>query len=156
MHSPTSNEAYGTGETSLVEQNGDPVSDLLYESNFALVGLHEAAAATGNADYRQAEDRLAEYICRIQARSESHPELDGVWYRGFDFQRWQYWAADADVGWSLWSTETGWTQAEIISTLVLRQLNTSLWEYTVNSNISRQLDTWRRRMLPAEVTTSNR
>ncbi len=156
VHSPTSNEAYGTGETSLIEQNGDPVSDLLYESNFALVGLHEAAAATGNADYRQAEDRLAEYICRIQARSETHPELNGVWYRGFDFQRWQYWAADADVGWSLWSTETGWTQAEIISTLVLRQLNTSLWEYTVNSRISRQLDTWRRRMLPDEVTSSNR
>ena len=34
VRSPTSNEAYGTGETSLVEQNGDPVSDLLYECQF--------------------------------------------------------------------------------------------------------------------------
>ncbi|MEI6784188.1 MAG: glycoside hydrolase family 2 TIM barrel-domain containing protein, partial [Verrucomicrobiota bacterium] len=151
VHSPTSNEAYGTGETSLVEHNGDPVSDLLYESNFALVGLHEAAAATSNADYRKAEDKLAEYICRIQARSETHPDLDGVWYRGFDFHRWQYWAADADVGWSLWSTETGWTQAEILSTLVLRQLDTSLWEYTAASKISRPLDLWRKKMLPAEA-----
>ena len=148
VRSPNSNEAYGTGETSLVEHNGDPVSDLLYESNFALVGLHEAAAATGNAEYRQAEDKLAEYICRIQAKSEAHPELDGVWYRGFDFQRWQYWAADADVGWGLWSTETGWTQAEILSTLVLRQWHTSLWEYTAASKISRPLATWCRQMLP--------
>ena len=156
VRSPSSNEAYGTGETSLVEQNGDPVSDLLYESNFALIGLHEAAAATGNAEYRKAEDKLADYICRIQAKSETHPELDGVWYRGFDFQRWQYWAADADVGWSLWSTETGWTQAEILSTLVLRQLDTSLWEYTAASKISRPLDTWRQRMLPDEVTAAGR
>jgi hypothetical protein len=156
VRSPTSNEAYGTGETSLVEQNGDPVSDLLYESNFALVGLHEAAAATGNARYREAEDKLAEYICRIQATSETHPELDGVWYRGFDFQRWQYWAADADVGWSLWSTETGWTQAEILSTLVLRQLNTSLWEYTADSQIGQTLQAWRQRMLPDELTADGR
>jgi hypothetical protein len=77
--------------------------------------------------------------------------LDGVWYRGFDFQRWQYWAADADIGWSLWSTETGWTQAEILSTLVLRQLNTSLWDYTAASKISRPLDLWRKKMLPEEV-----
>ena len=74
--------------------------------------------------------------------------MDGVWYRGFDFRRWEYWGADADVGWSLWSTETGWTQAEIVSTLVLRQLRTSLWEYTAESEISGKLDRWRRRMLP--------
>jgi hypothetical protein len=156
VRSPTSNEAYGTGETSLVEQNGDPVSDLLYESNFALVGLHEAAAVTGEPEYRQAEDKLAEYICRIQAQSEAHPELDGVWYRGFDYQRWQYWAADADVGWSLWSTESGWTQAEILATLVLRQLKTSLWEYTASTKISQHLETWRPRMLPDQVTATDR
>ncbi len=156
MRSPTSNEAYGTGETSLVGQNGDQVSDLLYESNFALVGLHEAAAVTGDPEYRQAEDKLAEYICRIQAQSEAHPELDGVWYRGFDYQRWQYWAADADVGWGLWSTETGWTQAEILATLVLRQLNTSLWEYTAATKISQHLESWRPRMLPDSVTAAER
>lgn len=152
VHSPSANEAYGTGETALVEQNGDPVSDLLYESNFALVGLREATTATGNDEYRKAENKLAEYICRIQARSEAHPELDGVWYRGFDYERWEYWAADADVGWSLWSTETGWTQAEILSTLVLRQINTSLWEYTADSNISQPFDTWRKKMLPDDAT----
>jgi hypothetical protein len=150
VQSPAGNEAYASRETSLVEQNGDPVSDLLYECNFALLGLHEAAAATGIPAYRAAEDKLAHYICRIQARSEKHPELDGVWYRGFDFQRWEYWAADADVGWSLWSTETGWTQGELITTLVMRQLQTSVWDYSANATIARHLEEWGRRMLASD------
>ncbi|MFA6482587.1 MAG: hypothetical protein WCW62_08430, partial [Bacteroidales bacterium] len=46
---PQSNEAYGTNEASLIGQNGDRVSDLLYTTNFAFLGLHEAAMATGDA-----------------------------------------------------------------------------------------------------------
>lgn len=150
-----SNEAFGTGETALVQRNGDPNSDLLYEANFALVGLHEAAAATGDAFYRQAEDRLVDYLCRIQARSEAHPEFEGLWYRGFDFERWEYWGADADVGWGLWSVETGWTQGEILSTLVLRQLNTSLWEYLAPNRVGRHFDRARKVMLPEPKPTAD-
>ena len=146
--SPTGNGTYGTGETALVDQNGDPASDLLYEANFALLGLREATAATGNPTYRKAEDRLAEYICRIQASSAVHPELDGAWYRGFDYRCWDYWGSDGDIGWGLWSIETGWTQGELLSTLILRQLDTSLWDYTADSNISVHLKAWRPRMLP--------
>ena len=40
---PSSNGAYGTAETTLIQNNGDPNTDLLYTANFALVGLHEAA-----------------------------------------------------------------------------------------------------------------
>ena len=40
---PASNEAYGTGETPLMQEDGDPVSDQLYTSGFALLGLHEAS-----------------------------------------------------------------------------------------------------------------
>jgi hypothetical protein len=36
------------------------------------------------------EDRLADFLVRIQIRSESHSELDGAWYRGFDFEKWDY------------------------------------------------------------------
>ena len=39
----------GTFEAPLNQENSDPVSDLLYTTNFAFLGLHEAAAATGNA-----------------------------------------------------------------------------------------------------------
>ena len=42
---PQSNEAYGTGETPLIQKNGDPVSDQLYTTGFVLFALHEAVAA---------------------------------------------------------------------------------------------------------------
>ena len=137
---PESNEAYGTSEAPLIQQNGDPLCDLLYTSNFALVGLHEAAATTGERLYREAGDRLAAFLCRIQVRSETHPELDGGWFRAFDFRRWDYWASNADEGWGAWSIESGWTQAWITSVLALRQMGTSLWELTAGSRIAEHLD----------------
>ena len=137
---PQSNEAYGTSEAPLIQENGDPVCDLLYTSNFAFLGLHEAAAATGDPFYLHAADKLAELLCRIQVRSSVHPELDGAWMRAFDFRRWDYWASDSDDGWGVWSTETGWTQAWITSVLALRRLKTSFWDLTANSKIGRKME----------------
>jgi len=137
---PKSNDAYGTDEAPLIQQNGDPACDLLYTSNFAFLGLHEAAAATGDGFYLQAEERVAEFLCRIQVRSFVHPELDGAWFRAFDFKRWDYWASNSDWGWGAWSIETGWTQAWITSVLALRHLKTSFWDLTANSTIGRCLD----------------
>ena len=62
---------------------------------------------------------LAEFLCRIQIRSEKHPELDGGWFRAFDFKRWEYWASNGDAGWGAWSIETGWTQSWITAVLGL-------------------------------------
>ena len=137
---PKSNDAYGTDEAPLIQENGDPACDLLYTSNFAFLGLHEAAAATGDGFYLQAEERLAEFLCRIQVRSSVHPELDGAWFRAFDFKRWDYWASNSDWGWGAWSIETGWTQAWITSVLALRRLKTSFWDLTATSKIGRCLD----------------
>lgn len=124
----TSNEAYGTTETPLVQANGDPACDLLYTLNSGFLGLHEAAAATGDKRLREAEDRLAAFLCRIQTRCTRRPELDGTWFRAFDFGRWDYWASNADSGWGAWCVETGWVQGWIVTTLALRQLETTLWE----------------------------
>src|SRR6185369_2300301 len=90
---PQSNEAYGTNETPLIQSVGDPASDQLYTTGFALLGLHEAAAATGDAKLKLAEDNLAAFLCRIQIRSEKVPYIDGGWFRAFDYQRWDYWAS---------------------------------------------------------------
>ena len=116
-----SNEAYGTAESPLIHANGDPACDLLYTTNFAFLGLHEAAAATGEPFYRQAEEKLAKFFCRVQVRSESHPELDGGWFRGFDFKHWDYWASNADTGWGVWCLETGSSQSWITAVLAFRQ-----------------------------------
>ncbi len=142
---PQSNDQYGTSEAPLIQQNGDPACDLLYTSTSAFLGLHEAAAATGDASYRQAESKLAEFLCRIQVRSSVHPELDGAWFRAFDFKRWDYWASNSDWGYGPWSTETGWQQAWITSVLAMRHLRTSLWDLTANSKIARHMD----KLLPA-------
>ncbi|MPY89991.1 MAG: hypothetical protein GEU99_18970 [Luteitalea sp.] len=133
---PKTNEEYGKSEAPLIQKNGDPVTDLLYTSNFAFLGLHEAAAATGEASYREAADRLAQYLCRIQVSSERHPELDGAWFRAFDFGRWAYWASNADHGWGAWSIETGWTQGWITAVLALRQMSTSVWDITAESRVA--------------------
>ena len=148
---PANNEAYGTGETTLVQANGDPNTDLFYTMNFALVGLHEAAAATGEALYSDAEEKIARFYCRVQVQSEAQPQLDGGWFRGFDYRRWEYWGSDADIGWSLYSMETGWISGEVLSVLALRQMKTSLWDLTATSTTSRHFNAWRERMLPDEV-----
>jgi len=137
---PKTNEAYGTSEAPLIQENGDPLCDLLYTTNFAFVGLHEAAAITGESIYREAEDRLTDFLCRIQVTSDTRPELEGAWFRAFDFGRWDYWASNADLGWGAWCVESGWTQGWITSVLAMRQLDTSLWQLTRNNQIRQHLD----------------
>jgi hypothetical protein len=152
---PASNEAYGTSETPLIQTNNDKVSDLLYTTNFAFLGLHEAAAATGDPYYREAENRLADYLCRIQVRSDNHPELDGAWFRAFDFNRWEYWASSGDAGWGAWSIEAGWTQSWITTILGLRHLKTSVWELTADSQIEKDFESIRKQMIPDKMLNKN-
>ena len=145
---PASNAEYGTNEASLIHVNGDPVSDLLYTTNFAFLGLHEAAAATGDIYYREAEDKLAAFLCRIQVQSDSHPELDGAWFRAFDYNRWEHWASNSDAGWGAWSTETGWTQGWITSVLALRLMDTSLWDISEDSSAGQYFEGNLKIMIP--------
>ncbi len=144
---PQSNAEYGTSEASLIQENGDPVADMLYTCNFAFLGLHEAYAATGDEQYRIMADRLAEFLVRIQVKSETHPELDGGWFRAFDYKRWEYWGSNADAGWGAWSIETGWTQAWIPTVLSLRELNLNLWDISKNSQIAKHWPQIHPRML---------
>ena len=146
---PESNEAYGRQEAPLIHQNGEPVCDLLYTSNFAFLGLHEAAAATGDPRIREAEEKLARFLCRIQVRSEAQPSLDGGWFRAFDFGRWEAWGSNADSGgWGAWCIESGWTQGWIVSLLAMRQTNTTLWDMARASGIGNHFEKWRNPLLP--------
>lgn len=146
---PKSNAEYGKTESPIIQENGDPACDLLYTCNFALMGLHEAAAATGgDAFYADAEKKLAEFLCRIQIRSEDRMELDGGWYRAFDFKTWEYWGSNGDNGWGAWSIETGWTQGWICSALALRQMKTSFWDLASESQVKKHLDELVAAMLP--------
>ncbi|NIA28585.1 MAG: hypothetical protein GWP06_01570 [Actinobacteria bacterium] len=146
-----SNAAYGTNEAPLIQENGDPVADMLYTSNFAFCSLTEAAAATGDERIKRAVKKLADFMVRIQVRSETHPELDGAWYRGFDFNRWEYWASNADAGWGVWCTETGWTQGWIASMLMMYELNSNVWDFSADSKIADHFEMYREKMLPGRL-----
>ena len=123
---PRSNEEYGTTEAALIQQNGDPACDLVYTVNYAFIGLHEASMATGDSFYIDAENKLADFLCRIQVKSKSQNYLDGCWMRGFDYELWEYYGSSADNGWGAWCVESGWTNTWIAATFALRQLKRGL------------------------------
>jgi hypothetical protein len=135
-----SNEAYGLHEAPLIFENGDPVADMLYTSNFAFFSLNEAAHATGNPRYFEAVGKLSDFLTRIQVKSDRFPDLDGAWFRAFDYQRWDFWASNADVGWGAWGTLTGWTQSWIVATQVMVVQNQSYWALTSESGVAAPFD----------------
>jgi hypothetical protein len=130
------NEDYGTDEGSLIFRNGDQISCMIYTNNFALFSLHEAARATGNPKYLAAATKLADFLTRIQVNSTKHKDLDGAWFRAFDFGKWDYWASNSDAGWGAWCTLTGWIQSWIVTTQVQLQEKQSFWEVTGKSRIA--------------------
>jgi hypothetical protein len=144
---PRSNEAYGTNEASLIAKNGDPVSDLLYTTNFAFLGLHEASYILKDPKIKESVDLLAKFLCRIQVKSDKHPEINGGWMRAFDYEKFEHWGSNADAGWGAWVIESGWTQGWITTILSLRELNTSVWDLTKNSHINKHYTNLQKEML---------
>ena len=145
---PNSNAEYGTTEAPLISNNGDPIVDMLYTTNFAFVGMNEAAKATGNPRYVESVHRMSDFLTRIQVRSDRFKNLDGAWYRAFNFHNWDYWAANADAGWGAWSTLTGWTQSWIVGTQALIELDSSIWEITENISFDREWKQVKETMFP--------
>lgn len=154
-HIAKTNADYGSGECALIHQDGDPATDLLYSMNFAMIGMLEAAAATGDADYAGSANRMADFLIRCQTRSQQRPELDGTWYRGFDFKKWDYWGSDGDAGWGVWTTESGWTHSWITTALALRELKTNLWSLSKNPGIRKPFAMLRPQMLPDDVLSDH-
>ena len=84
----------------------------------------------------------------MQVKSETHPELDGAWFRAFDFNRWDYFASNSDWGWGAWAVECGWTQGWISTVLALHHLDLNLWDLSRDSRIATHMDKIRPLMLP--------
>ena len=129
------NQDYGSDEGSLIDKNGEKVSCMLYTCNFALFSLNEAAKATGSKTYKAAVDKLSDFLTRIQVQSKKHNDLDGAWFRAFDYGRWDYWASNSDAGWGAWCTLTGWIQSWIVATQIQIEKNESFWDVTKKSNM---------------------
>jgi hypothetical protein len=134
------NDDYGKYEAPLIFRNGDPVSDMLYTTNFAFFGLNEAVQLTKNPAHRQALERMSEFLIRIQISSDKFKDLDGAWFRAFNYKNWDYWANNADNGWGAWCTLTGWIQSWIISTQIFLEMKTTYWDMTRESKIGNSAD----------------
>ena len=70
--------------------------------------------------------------------------------------RWDYWGSDGDIGWGVWAIEAGWTVGWITSTLVMRELGTSLWDLTEGSTIGRHMKRHRPAMPPDDALAADR
>ena len=104
------------GECSLLADNGDPVADLLYSSNWLPLGLSWAWRATKDERYRRLWRGIAEFMIKSQMRS-ADPDLDGGWARAFDMDRREIFGLPHDAGWAACCVESGWTVAEIVTGL---------------------------------------
>jgi hypothetical protein len=103
-----------------------------------LFSLNEAAQATGDKKYKAAVDKLSAFLTRIQVQSKEHPDVDGAWFRAFDYGRWDYWASNSDAGWGAWCTLSGWIQSWIVTSQIQIQQQQSYWEVTKKSTINDQ------------------
>lgn len=108
---PPSNEAYGVDEASIFQANGDPVTDQLYGTPFAAWALPLAHQVTGEPIFGELATGVLDYLARIQIDDPGNDQLDGTWQRAFDFEAWEYFGSNADLGWGPYCVETGWSVA---------------------------------------------
>jgi len=159
----TKNSDYGNHESPVIQKNGDPCSDSLYTASFAMLTLLEAQKAMeaiGNDElaekYRAYTTTLSDYHVRIQQICKEDPAYNGVWFRGFDFEKWETYGSDGDAGWGIWCIETGWSQSWISSALSLQAMGTSMWDYTRSTTANAHIESVISHMIGDENTETNK
>ena len=100
-------------ECSILTENGDPVADLLYSCNFLPMGFAYAYNATKDEWFYTLWHEIVAFFISTQIKS-NNPLNDGSWCRAFDMDLEEAYAAPHDSGWATYSSETGWTCAEIL------------------------------------------
>ncbi len=131
---PVSNATYGNAEASLIQKTGDPCCDLVYTQIFAFSGMHEAWVADPKPEYRDARNKIEEFLIRTQIVSGTHPEFDGSWMRAFDFRLWEYWGSSADRDWGPWCIESGWTNAPAAIAFLLKKNEIGIFDLLPPNN----------------------
>ena len=106
------------GECSVLTENGDPVADLLYSTNWLAAGLAYAYYATGDEKFKNLWKRTVGFCIRAQVISKD-PLIDGGWARVFDMDRCEIVGCPHDAGWASCSMSTGWTASHIVTGMML-------------------------------------
>ena len=120
-----------SGECSVLTENGDPVADLLYSVNWLPLGFATAYHVTGDRRFYGLWREVCSFCLNAQARSED-PKTDGCWFRAFDPEMNEPYGCPHDAGWGPLSSESGWTNAEILMGLMLPDI--------LNTNASDQMN----------------
>lgn len=105
-------------ESSLLANNGDAVTDLLYSANWLPLAFAYAHRVTGDERFARLWRELVAFLSEVQMVSDD-ARLDGCWCRGVDLDRREPYGMPHDVGWGPCSVESGWTVAEILMGLGL-------------------------------------
>ena len=105
-------------ECSVLTENGDPVADLLYSSNWLPMGFAFAYEATGDRWFHELWKDSVIFCLKTQMFSD-RTHLDGAWCRAFDMDLKEAYAAPHDVGWAAYACETGWTVSEILMGMMM-------------------------------------
>ena len=108
-------------ECSVLTENGDPVADMLYSSNWLPMGFAFAYEATGDHWFYELWKNTAVFCLKTQMFSD-RAHLDGAWCRAFDMDLKEAYAAPHDVGWAAYACETGWTVSEILMGLMMPEI----------------------------------
>ena len=109
------------GECSLLTENGDPIADLLYSTNWLPIGFAYAYHVTGDKKFYDLWRDTAAFCIRAQNISDD-PLADGCWCRAFDMELGKVFGCPHDVGWAACCSESGWTDAEILMGLMMPAL----------------------------------
>ncbi|WP_010281372.1 hypothetical protein [Bacillus timonensis] len=118
-------DRYGTEDTGVFRMNGEGIADQLYTNNFLLMNSWEAWKATGDPKVKELHEKLVQFLASIQITS-SKKEFDGGWMRSFHLESGEYFGNNGDTGWGAYVIESGWTNAIILSSLILKELDQSL------------------------------
>ncbi len=109
---------FSTGECSILTENGDPVADLLYSSNWLPIGFAYAYRATGDERYKKLWKETVTFFLRAQMFSDD-PKLNGGWCRSFDMDLGEAYGCPHDLGWAANAAMTGWMASEILMGMML-------------------------------------
>ncbi|MCA1041789.1 hypothetical protein LCM00_20030 [Bacillus infantis] len=120
-------DRYGTEDTGVFRQNHEGIADQLYTNNFLMMNAWEAWKATEDPVIRNFHENLETFITRIQINSAKN-EFNGGWMRSFHLDSGEYFGNNGDTGWGAYVIESGWTNAIILSGLLLKKMNQSLLE----------------------------
>ncbi|MDX1357978.1 MAG: hypothetical protein R3232_04020 [Clostridia bacterium] len=115
-------------ECSILTENGDPVSDLLYTVNWLPLGFALAHFVTKDPLFLELWSEITDFMSKAQIQSPN-PVINGAWARGWDTELKEVFALPNDVGWGPWCIESGWTVAEIASGIAMGLLKDKLNEF---------------------------